>query len=74
MTAMSERIKILGIFAILGFVAGVIANFTYHNVLPVIIVLFPEMLSVEWVLSGFAGAILTIFVMLVWTYSSKPSD
>ena len=74
MTAMSERIKILGIFAILGFVAGVIANFTYHNVLPVILALFPEMLSVEWVLSGFVGAILTIFVMLVWTYSSKPSE
>ncbi len=71
---MSERIKILGVFAMLGFIAGVIANFTYHYVLPVIFAIFPEILSVEWVLSGFAGAILTISVMLVWAYASKPSE
>ncbi len=73
-TTMSERIKILGIFAILGFIAGVIANFTYHNVLPVILAIFPEVLSVEWVLSGLGGAMLTICVMLVWAYASKPSE
>jgi len=71
---MSERIKILGMFAILGFIAGIIANFTYHYVLPVLLAIFPEILSVEWVLSGFAGAILTIVIMLVWTYASKPSE
>lgn len=71
---MSERIKILGMFAILGFIAGVIANFAYHYVLPAIFAIFPEILSVEWILSGFAGAILTIFIMLVWTYASKPSE
>ncbi len=71
---MSERIKVMGIFAILGFIAGVIANFTYHNVLPVILAIFPEMLSVEWVISGFAGATLTILVVLVWAYASKPSE
>lgn len=73
-TTMSERIKVMGIFAILGFLAGVIANYTYHYVLPVILAIFPEILSVEWVLSGFAGAILTILVMLVWAYASKPSE
>ena len=71
---MNERIKVLGVFAILGFIAGVIANFTYHYVLPGILAIFPEILSVEWVLTGFAGAILTIFIMLIWTYSSKPSE
>jgi hypothetical protein len=68
---MSERIRILGMFAILGFAAGVIANFTYHYVLPVIFTIFPEVLSVEWVLSGLAGAILTICIMLAWAYASK---
>jgi chromate transport protein ChrA len=68
---MSERIRILGMFAILGFIAGVIANFTYHYVLPVIFTIFPEVLSVEWVLSGLAGAILTICIMLAWAYASK---
>ena len=68
---MSERIRILGMFAILGFIAGVIANLTYHYVLPVILTIFPEVLSAEWVLSGLAGAILTICIMLAWAYASK---
>ncbi len=71
---MSERIKVLGIFAMLGFIAGVIANFTYHYVLPMILAIFPEILSVEWVLSGLVGSILTVSLLLVWSYSSKPSE
>jgi len=71
---MSERIKIIGIFAILGFIAGVIANLTYHYVLPVIFAIFPEILTVEWILSGFAGASLTVFIMLVWAYASKTAE
>jgi len=71
---MSERMKMLGMFAILGFIAGVIANFTYHYVLPVIFSIFPEILSVEWVLSGLAGAILTVLIMLAWAFASKPSE
>jgi hypothetical protein len=70
---MSERIKVLGIFAILGFAAGVIANFSYRYVLPVILSIFPEILSVEWVLSGLAGAFLTMGVVMVWAYASKPA-
>lgn len=71
---MSERIKMLGMFAVLGFIAGVIANFTYHYVLPVILAIFPQILSVEWILSGLAGAILTVVLMLVWAYASRSSE
>jgi hypothetical protein len=71
---MSERIKIIGIFAILGFIAGVIANLTYHYVLPVIFAIFPEILAIEWILSGLAGASLTVFIMLVWAYASKTAE
>jgi len=71
---MSERMRMLGMFAILGFVAGVVANFTYRYVLPVIIAIFPQIFSVEWVLSGFAGAILTICIMFAWVYASKSSE
>jgi len=69
---MSERIKILGIFAILGFAAGIIANFAYHTVLPAILAIFPEMLQAEWMLSGLAGAILTMIVLVLWAYLSGP--
>jgi chromate transport protein ChrA len=69
---MSERIKIVGLFAILGFVAGILANFAYHTVLPTILAIFPEMLQAEWMLSGIAGAILTILVIVLWAYLSGP--
>ena len=69
---MSERIKILGIFAILGFVAGILANFAYHTVLPTILAIFPEMLQAEWMLSGLAGALLTMIVLVLWAYLSGP--
>ena len=69
---MSERIKILGIFAILGFMAGILANFAYHTVLPAILAIFPEMLQAEWMLSGLAGAILTMLVIVLWAYLSGP--
>jgi len=69
---MSERIKILGIFAILGFMAGILANFAYHTVLPTILAIFPEMLQAEWMLSGFAGALLTMIVLVLWAYLSGP--
>ena len=71
---MSERIRMLGIFAVLGFIAGVVANFTYHYVLPVIFAIFPQIFSAEWVLSGLAGAILTICIMFAWAYASKSPE
>ncbi len=71
---MSDRVKILGVFAILGFFAGVIANFSYRYVLPVIFAVFPEILSIEWVLSGIAGAVLTVFVMVAWAYASRSPE
>lgn len=71
---MSERMRMVGIFAILGFVAGVVANFTYHYVLPVIVAIFPQIFSAEWVLSGLAGAILTICIMFAWAYASKSPE
>jgi len=69
---MGERIKILGIFAILGFVAGILANFVYHTVWPTILAVFPQILQAEWVVSGFAGALLTMLLLVLWAYLSQP--
>ena len=69
---MSERIKILGIFAMLGFLAGILANFAYHTVVPALLALFPQILQAEWILSGFAGALLTVLVLVLWVYLSRP--
>jgi len=68
---MSGRMKILASFALLGFIAGVVANFTYHRVLPALLQIFPEVLRAEWVLSGIAGAVLTLVMLVLWAYLSK---
>jgi len=65
---MSERIKILGIFAVLGFVAGILANVAYHTVIPALLAAFPNIISAEWVLSGVAGMMITLLVLAVWAY------
>lgn len=69
-TRMSERIKVLGTFAVLGFIAGIAANLLYHTVWPWLLAVFPEIFHVEWVVSGIAGALLTIIMLVLWVYLS----
>jgi len=68
---MGGRIKILGSFALLGFIAGVAANFAYHRVFPVLLAIFPGILLAEWVLSGIAGAFLTLLMVVLWVYLGR---
>jgi hypothetical protein len=67
---MSERIKILLSFALLGFMAGIFAKFTYEYSVPWLIAHFP-MISWDWILSGLAGAVLTMFLVAIWAYASE---
>ena len=67
------RIKILGLFALLGFIAGVIANFAHHAVFSILLKIVPEILRSEWILSGLAGSLLTIIMLVLWAYLSRPS-
>ncbi len=67
---MSERIRMLTTFAILGFFAGVIANFTYKHVIPWLSELVIPVLGLEWIFSGLAGAALTILLVTAWAYLS----
>ncbi len=71
---MGGRIKVITSFAFIGFVAGVIANMAYHTVIPALLNLFPEILAAEWALSGFAGALLTVLLVVVWAYVSRPTS
>jgi hypothetical protein len=67
---MSERIKMLTTFAILGFFAGIIANFTYRQVIPWLSKIVLPVLGLEWIFSGLAGAALTIVLVTAWAYLS----
>jgi cytochrome bd-type quinol oxidase subunit 1 len=69
---MNERIKILGVFAMLGFVGGILANVLYHTMWPWLLTVFPTIFTAEWVLSGIAGALITTFFVVIWVYLSGP--
>jgi len=71
---MSERMKMIVTFVILGFIAGVIANFSARVVVPWLLQNFPLLLNADWILSGLAGAFLTIVMVVVWAYISPPSE
>ena len=71
---MGDRIKIFAMFGLLGFVAGIVANFTAKYVIPWITTLVFPAVGLEWALSGFAGAFLTVLLVTVWAYVSSPSE
>ena len=71
---MGDRLKTLGIFALLGFIGGVSANVIYHVVWPWFLAVFPSILTAEWVLSGIAGALITSCLVVIWVYLSRPAE
>jgi uncharacterized membrane protein len=72
---MSSRLKVFGIIALLGFVAGVIAQVTATYFIPWILDVLPLLGGVtNFVVSGFAGAILTVAIVSVWAYLTGNKD
>jgi len=65
---MNERFKIFGLVAILGFMAGVIAQLTADYVIPWLLAILPELVQIRFLVSGFAGACLTLVLVSVWAY------
>ena len=71
---MSERIKMIATFAFLGFVAGVVANFTGKYVIPWLSAIVLPNIGLDWILSGVAGALITVGLVTAWAYMSGPGE
>lgn len=72
---MNSRLKVFGIIALLGFVAGVIAQVTATFVLPWLVEVLPLLGGLtNFMVSGFAGAILTVAIVGVWAYLTGNKD
>jgi hypothetical protein len=67
---MGERFKIFVFVAILGFFAGVIADLASTYAIPALAAILPAFLSARYLLSGLAGACLTLLLVSVWAYIS----
>jgi hypothetical protein len=71
---MSERLKMIATFALLGFVAGVMANFTGKYIIPWLSTMVLPNIGIDWILSGAAGALITIGLVTAWAYMSGPGE
>lgn len=67
---MGERLKMFVFIAILGFFAGVIADLAATYAIPAMAAVLPAFLSSGYLLSGLAGACLTVALVSVWAYIS----
>ena len=66
---MDDRLKIFGIVALLGFMAGVVAQLTAEFIIPWMISILPALGGLtSYMVSGFAGALLTIGIVSAWAY------
>jgi len=71
---MNERLKVFGLVALLGFMAGVIAQLTADYAIPWLMVVLPALVQIRFVVSGFAGACLSLVLVSVWAYMTSPKD
>ena len=66
---MSSRFKIFGLIALIGFFAGVIAQVTATYFIPWLVSILPLLGGLtSFMISGFAGAVLTVAIVSVWAY------
>ncbi|MCW4010315.1 MAG: hypothetical protein NWF05_06810 [Candidatus Bathyarchaeota archaeon] len=66
---MGDRLRIFGIIAILGFMAGVVAQLAATYFIPWVISILPVLGGLtSFMISGFAGACLTVALVGAWAY------
>ena len=72
---MNSRLKIFGLIALLGFVAGVIAQLTAVVIIPWLVSVLPLLGgATTYIISGFAGACLTVAIVGVWAYMTGKKE
>ena len=72
---MNSRFKIFGVIALLGFLAGVIAQVTAVYFIPWLLAVLPLLGGLtSFIISGFTGACLTLVLVSVWAYITGKKD
>ncbi|MFW6116955.1 MAG: hypothetical protein ACOC6G_00035 [Thermoproteota archaeon] len=71
---MADRLKVFGLVALLGFMAGVIAQLTADYLIPMLIEWVPELVELKFLISGLVGAILTLVLVSIWAYVTGPAE
>lgn len=66
---MNDRIKVFGIIALVGFMAGVVAQVAATYFIPWMIAVLPSLAGLtSYMVTGMAGAVLTVALVGVWAH------
>lgn len=65
------RIGVLTAFAVIGFFLGIAAYYMGKNLTPWLEKVSPLLINVDWIIAGVIGAIVTVIVVVVWSYTTK---
>jgi hypothetical protein len=72
---MNSRLKVFGLIALLGFVAGIIAQVTASYLIPWLVIVLPSLASLtSFMVAGFAGAVLTVAIVGAWAYMTGKKE
>lgn len=71
---MGDRFRVFGMVALLGFLAGIIAQLSADYAIPWLMIVVPELVQIRFVISGFAGACLSLVLISAWAYISGPAE
>jgi len=71
---MNERLKMIATFGALGFLAGIVANFTGKHIIPWLSTFVLPTIGIDWILSGVAGALITVGLVTAWAYMSGTGE
>ena len=72
---MNNRLKMFGLIALCGFVAGVLAQVTATFIIPWIVEIAPMLSSVtSFFVAGCAGAVITVALVGAWAYLTGRKD
>ncbi len=72
---MTSRLKIFGLIALIGFVAGVLAQVTATYLIPWLALVLPSLSALSsFIVAGFAGAVLTVAIVGIWAYATGKKE
>lgn len=71
---MGERVKVFLLVAVLGFLAGIVAQLTGEYVLPWLAAVLPQLVQIKFLVSGVCGAFLTLGLVSIWAYVTQSKE
>jgi predicted ferric reductase len=67
------RTAILLAFAVVGYVLGIVVYYIFKNLATWFSPLLSYLAQADWIIAGFVGAIFSVLLVILWSYTTKNS-